>query len=113
MDRFRPWLEAKKPLTPPKGLLGQAVAYTLSNWDKLVVYLEDGRLKPDNNAAENALRPFVLGRAVIQKVNQRKFNKNMVFPVSCAFKIRQSLQFIVRCGFKQRLSFAKCNYDQI
>jgi hypothetical protein len=24
--------------------------------------IEDGRLKPDNNAAENALRPFVVGR---------------------------------------------------
>jgi len=26
------------------------------------VYVEDGRLKPDNNAAENAIRPFVVGR---------------------------------------------------
>jgi len=26
------------------------------------VYIEDGRLSPDNNAAENAIRPFVVGR---------------------------------------------------
>jgi transposase len=34
----------------------------LNQWDRLVVYLDDGLLKPDNNAAENAIRPFVLGR---------------------------------------------------
>ena len=26
------------------------------------MYIEDGRLSPDNNAAENAIRPFVVGR---------------------------------------------------
>jgi transposase len=59
---FKHWLDEKQPLTPPKGLLGQAIGYTLSLWSRLVVYIEDGRLKPDNNAAENAIRPFVLGR---------------------------------------------------
>ena len=29
---------------------------------KLIRYLDDGRLKIDNNAAENAIRPFVIGR---------------------------------------------------
>ncbi len=27
-----------------------------------MVYVEDGRLRPDNNLAENAIRPFVIGR---------------------------------------------------
>ena len=67
MEHFRQitlkdWLEAKQPLTPPKGLLGQAISYTLSNWEKLIIYIEDGRLRPDNNLVENAIRPFVLGR---------------------------------------------------
>ena len=31
-------------------------------WDKLVVYLTDGRIPIDNNATENALRPFCVGR---------------------------------------------------
>jgi hypothetical protein len=34
----------------------------LRNWDKLTVYIHDGRLNIDNNAAENAIQPFVLGR---------------------------------------------------
>jgi len=34
----------------------------LNQWDKLVLYLESPHLTPDNNACENAIRPFVLGR---------------------------------------------------
>jgi transposase len=55
-------LETHQPLTPPKGLLGQAISYTLANWEKLIIYLEDGQLRPDNNLVENAIRPFVVGR---------------------------------------------------
>ena len=62
LDEFKCWMEAKQPLTPPKGLLGRAISYTLSNWKKLIIYLQDGRLRPDNNLVENAIRPFVVGR---------------------------------------------------
>jgi transposase len=62
LDEFKIWLEAKQPLTPPKGLLGQAIRYTLGNWEKLIIYIEDGRLRSDNNLVENAIRPFVVGR---------------------------------------------------
>ena len=62
LRQFKQWLDAKESITPPKGLLGKAIHYALNNWEKLIVYIEDGRLKPDNNAAENAIRPFVVGR---------------------------------------------------
>ncbi len=62
LDNFKLWLEANQPLTPPEGLLGKAIQYALNNWEKLIVYIEDGRLGPDNNVAENAIRPFVVGR---------------------------------------------------
>jgi transposase len=62
LDGFKKWLDEKQSITPPKGLLGQAINYTLSLWNRLIVYVEDGLLKPDNNVAENAIRPFVLGR---------------------------------------------------
>jgi len=42
--------------------LGKAIAYTLKQWDKLTRYLENANLTPDNNACENAIRPYVLGR---------------------------------------------------
>jgi transposase len=48
--------------TPPQGLLGKAVGYALGQWDRLTRYVENGILRPDNNLAENAIRPFVVGR---------------------------------------------------
>jgi hypothetical protein len=39
-----------------------AIGYTLKNWLKLIVYCTNGLPRPDNNVAENAIRPFVLGR---------------------------------------------------
>ncbi|MEN6440238.1 MAG: IS66 family transposase [Syntrophobacter sp.] len=62
LEEFRAWLETRKDQTPPKGLLGMAINYTLSRWPRLVRYLENGHITPDNNAAENAIRPFVVGR---------------------------------------------------
>ena len=62
LDKFKHWLDIKQPQVAPKGLLGQAIRYTLANWEKLTIYLEDGQLRPDNNLVENAIRPFVVGR---------------------------------------------------
>ena len=42
--------------------MGKAISYMLSLWPRLVRYLENGHITPDNNAAENAIRPFVVGR---------------------------------------------------
>jgi len=43
-------------------LLGKAIGYALNQWERLLVYLEDPIVTPDNNMAENGIRPFVLGR---------------------------------------------------
>lgn len=62
LDEFRAWLKKRSQETPPKGLLGKATTYALNQWDRLIGYTEDGRLPIDNNAAENSIRPFVVGR---------------------------------------------------
>jgi transposase len=36
--------------------------YLHNEWGRLTRYLDDGRLEIDNNLAENAIRPFVVGR---------------------------------------------------
>lgn len=36
--------------------------YTLKRWDKLKEFMNCAEMTPDNNLAENAIRPFVLGR---------------------------------------------------
>jgi transposase len=46
----------------PKSLLGQALHYLSSQWKKLNRYVDDGRYSIDNNAQENAIRPFCVGR---------------------------------------------------
>ena len=62
LAQFRSWLEKRKDEVLDSSLLGKAIHYSLSQWDKLVRYLENPYLTPDNNACENAIRPFVLGR---------------------------------------------------
>jgi transposase len=62
LEEFKSWLDKKAPLTPAGGLLGKAIGYALNQWSRLIVYLQDGRLRPDNNLVENAIRPFVVGR---------------------------------------------------
>ena len=62
LEAFKKWLDKRSQQTPPQGLLGIAINYTLGQWDRLTSYVQDGRLRPDNNLVENAIRPFVLGR---------------------------------------------------
>jgi transposase len=62
LRKFKDWIDKRLRMTPPKGLLGKALGYTVNHWPKLVRYVEDGHITPDNNAAENAIRPFVVGR---------------------------------------------------
>ena len=61
-DDFLKWLSKKSLQVVPKSLLGKAVSYTLSQWNRLLVYLDHPAMTPDNNLAENAIRPFVIGR---------------------------------------------------
>jgi len=62
LDKLKALLDACIASTPPKSPLGKAIGYAIKQWERLVVYLEDGRLRPDNNLAENAIRPFAVGR---------------------------------------------------
>ena len=62
LDEFKSWLDKKIVQVPPKSLLGKAIAYTLGQWRRLIKYIDSPHLTPDNNMAENAIRPFVVGR---------------------------------------------------
>ena len=46
----------------PGSLLGKALHYLSGQWPKLVRFLDNGLYPIDNNACENAIRPFVIGR---------------------------------------------------
>jgi transposase len=60
LEQFYQWLE--KANVPPKSALGKAIQYCKNQWHKLVRFIEDGDLNIDNNRAERAVKPFVIGR---------------------------------------------------
>jgi transposase len=62
LKEIEDWLLIQSDRVLPSSLLGKAIAYTLGQWDKLVRYTDRAEITPDNNACENAIRPFVLGR---------------------------------------------------
>lgn len=62
LEKLHVWLEKTQRSTPPKTALGKAISYALSYWQELSRYVDDGSWPIDNNAAENAIRPFVIGR---------------------------------------------------
>jgi len=59
---MKAYLERERPQVLPKSPIGQAIGYTLSNWDALVRYCQDGDLEIDNNGAERSLRGVAVGR---------------------------------------------------
>ena len=62
LEKFHAWLLKRKNEVNDSSLMGKAINYSLGQWDKMTAYLESPHLTPDNNACENAIRPFVLGR---------------------------------------------------
>ena len=59
---FRAWLEGHYPSVLPRSALGQAFAYTLSNWPALLRFTDDGILAPDSNLIERSIRPVAVAR---------------------------------------------------
>lgn len=62
LNQFKVWLDKSTNQVPPKTALGKAIAYSLNQWPKLIRYIENGNLNIDNNRAERAIKPFVIGR---------------------------------------------------
>ena len=67
LEAFAKWLDMQERRALPKSLLGVAAQYTLNQWDKLNVFLQDGRLEIDNNSSERAIKPAVIGRNYVLK----------------------------------------------
>lgn len=62
LEAFREWLRSQRNRVLPKSKLGHAMEYCLNQWEKLTVFVMDGRLVLDNNRSERAIKPFVIGR---------------------------------------------------
>jgi transposase len=62
VNDLKKWLEANMRQVKPKSRIGKAIAYCLNHWDRLIRFLEDGRIEPSNNLIENCIRHLALGR---------------------------------------------------
>jgi transposase len=62
ITQFKEWLDKSALQVPEKTAMGMAIGYALRQWPKLIRYMEDGNLSIDNNRAERAIKPFVIGR---------------------------------------------------
>jgi transposase len=56
------WFEEQLALLPHNHDLAKAFRYGLKRWPSFSLFLEDGTVAIDNNAAERAIRPITIGR---------------------------------------------------
>ena len=62
LEKLKAWADKNHDKVPKDSLTGKAMFYLRNQWPKLIRYCEDGRLPISNCLAENAIRPFVIGR---------------------------------------------------
>ncbi|WP_429569130.1 IS66 family transposase [Paraburkholderia sp. JPY419] len=62
LAELKAWFEHTLSQVSAKSGLAKAIRYSLGHWHALTRYCEDGRVEVDNNTAERAIRPLVLGR---------------------------------------------------
>ncbi|MDW9686692.1 IS66 family transposase [Sinorhizobium meliloti] len=62
LTALKVWLDEIAPKVMPDTKLGDAVSYTLNQWDYLTRYKDDGRMPIDNNILERDIRVFATGR---------------------------------------------------
>jgi len=62
LEQFKTWLDNSAQYMLPKSAIGKAMGYSIRQWPKLTRFIESGYLSIDNNRAERAIKPFVIGR---------------------------------------------------
>jgi hypothetical protein len=62
LNKLKQLLDVNQQKIAKDSLTRKALDYTLNQWPKLIRYCEHGDLNLSNAMAENAIRPFVIGR---------------------------------------------------
>jgi hypothetical protein len=62
LETFKAWLDAESLEVLPKAPIAEAIGYARNQWSALTRFLDDARLKLDNNDAERQLRRVAVGR---------------------------------------------------
>ena len=77
VEEMYEWLEARANRWTPKSAMGKAVGYAIKNWKSLTRFLEDPKLRLDNNLSERMLRIIALGRKNFLFVGNEQAGKNL------------------------------------
>ena len=62
LDSIKDWLISNRDSVTPDSPTGKAFTYACNHWHLMYGYLYEGKLLPDNNGAERAIRPVTLYR---------------------------------------------------
>jgi hypothetical protein len=62
LEAMRAWLAEQLARISGRSSLAQAIRYALKHWDWLILFVDDGRLEPDTNIVERAIRPVAMAR---------------------------------------------------
>jgi|TARA_R110000823_G_C15928353_1_gene499267 transposase len=62
LAEFKAWLTKNQSRVLKDSLTRKAIDYALNQWELLLGYCDDGELNISNALAENAIRPFAVGR---------------------------------------------------
>ena len=62
VDAYFAWIKTKYGQVTHNSTIGRALAYSINQEKYLRKFLEDGNIPLDNNYAEQAIRPFTIGR---------------------------------------------------
>lgn len=62
VERFFDWVHQEAPKQRPRGLVSKALGYAFRQEKPLRRFLDDPRLRLENNSSERAIRPITVGR---------------------------------------------------
>ena len=68
LAEFKTWLDNNVGKVMKGSLTRKAMEYTLGQWPHLVGYCVRGDLHISNILAENAIRPFAVGRCIFRPI---------------------------------------------
>ncbi len=91
VDAYFEWVKMKYDQVTHNSTIGKALAYSIHQEKYLRVFLSDGNIPMDNNYAEQAIRPFTLGRknfVIIESDNGAKASA-MLYSIAETAKANQ------------------------
>jgi len=62
LQQLGEWMKQEYGRVMPRSKIGEALAYSIKRWTKLMAYTDNGMLECSNNLVENSVRPVAVGR---------------------------------------------------